>query len=233
MRSVRTWFILHTAWVAAQGEFWHLHTLRLSTSWLPSNPCTLVERTGAAQPETPSRRGSPPAEADPEVVVLPPAASWGRNERRSCSQPGWMRALEPQPLLQAKLGWSCWPGIHQEFGICRAGKYYHSPTAQAKPKHGKGKCYEQEDWVTPTASGKEKELGNKAIVSTLGLLLGNWIYFGSCRARGGSTPGRAGRDAPRAGRRLAGFSHLACHQRCCVEWAGHGCDKWERWCLSD
>lgn len=95
----------------------------------------------------------------------PPAASWGRNERRSCSQPGWMRALEPQPLLQAKLGWNCWPGIHQEFGICRARKYYHSPTAQAKPKHGKGKCYEQEDWVTPTASGKEKELGKKAIVS--------------------------------------------------------------------
>lgn len=116
------------------------------------------------QPETPSRRGPPQLEPTQQRWIPPHAASWGRS-KRSCSQAGWRMALDPQPLLQAKLGRTCCRGINQEFGICRAGKYCHSPTAQAGLKHGKGKRYKQEDWVMHTASGKEKELGNKAIVS--------------------------------------------------------------------
>lgn len=51
MHSVRTWFILHTAWVAAQREFGHLHTLlRPSCSQTPAQPESLPGGLAAASP---------------------------------------------------------------------------------------------------------------------------------------------------------------------------------------
>lgn len=86
--------------------------------------------------------------------------------RESCSQPGWRMALDPLLLLQAKLGQSCCLGISLGFGIRRAGKYRHRPTAEAGPRHGKGKRREQ-DWVKGAASGKETGIGQR----------GDWLYL--------------------------------------------------------
>lgn len=108
MCSVRTWFILHTAWVAAQGEFWHLHRQRLSASHLPS--CALPGRAGGCTATSPSCgcEGSPPKRSRPSSCSPLHLQGSNRSPQESLrgeaapsplalGRPSWRMASDPQP----------------------------------------------------------------------------------------------------------------------------------------
>lgn len=201
MRSVRTWFILHTAWVAAQREFWHLHTPRLSASPLPSNPCTL---SGWA------RRGC--AARNP----LPEGISLSRDQGSSGGSPlglhhGQKRGEE---LLAARLRDGFRPSApvssktgtelpsRDRSGICylQGRRIWSSPTAQENQSMAKGSAVSKRTESHTLLQGRKRSWATRQLSpSTLGLLLGNWIYFGSCRAWGWSPQAAQGEMLPGPG----------------------------------
>lgn len=252
MRSVRTWFILHTAWVAARGEFGHLHTAAETFRF----PLHFIQSEGAAQPEFPSRGNgwSQPSSGGPGAPSFPCLHREApRRETAPSQAEGWLFGfikpslpcrdqrnnwelasvhfsswcplssrehplLSPNTdnftwmpgrlLLQAKLGQSCCPGIRLELGIHRAGKH-HIPDPVLRQDQGtaRGSTRNRIE-PSPPLLRRKQELGNEGIGSALGLLPGNWIFFGSCRVRSASS--REGRCSSRAGRWLCPLPVL-CH----------------------
>lgn len=220
MRSVRTWFILHTAWVAAQGEFWHLHTPRLSASPLPSNPYTLSGR---------ARRGC--AARNP----LPEGISLSRDQGSRGSSPLGLHHGQKQgeELLAARLRLSFKRSARSKQSWDRAAlqgsirnlvsagqeNMIAVPLLRQNQSMAKGRAVNKRTESHMLLQGRKRSWATRQLcLSTLGLLLGNWIYFGSCSVRL-VTPGSAGRDAPRARRQLAALSYQHCCQQQCTEWA--------------